>query len=79
MPLAVVDTGSDTIRLHYRLDGDPSRPCVVLSNSLGTDLHMWDAHAARLDVAQGNCYGSVSINHLSCRRSFDRPPINRWN
>ena len=48
MPFAVVGTGSDTIRLHYRLDGDPSCPCVVLSNSLGTDLHMWDAQAAAL-------------------------------
>jgi 3-oxoadipate enol-lactonase len=48
MPFAAVGTGSDTIRLHYRLDGDPSRPCVVLSNSLGTDLHMWDAQAGAL-------------------------------
>jgi 3-oxoadipate enol-lactonase len=36
------------IRLHYRTDGDPSAPCVVLSNSLGTDLHMWDAQADAL-------------------------------
>jgi len=50
MPFAVVGTGSDTIRLHYRLDGDPSRPCVVLSNSLGTDLHMWDAQAGALSA-----------------------------
>jgi len=48
MPFAAVGTGSDQIRLHYRLDGDPSHPCVVLSNSLGTDLHMWDAQAAAL-------------------------------
>ncbi len=29
--------------LHYRLDGDAALPVLVLSNSLGTDLHMWDA------------------------------------
>lgn len=35
-------------RLHYRTDGDPARPCLVFSNSLGTDLGMWDAQAAAL-------------------------------
>jgi 3-oxoadipate enol-lactonase len=44
MPFA--DVG-DT-RLHYRTGGDPDRPCLVLSNSLGTDLSMWDAQAAAL-------------------------------
>ena len=34
--------------LHYRSDGDPRAPCVVLSNSLGTDLSMWDAQAEAL-------------------------------
>ncbi len=34
--------------LHYRTDGDPARPCLVFSNSLGTDLSMWDAQAAAL-------------------------------
>ncbi|MDQ6618906.1 MAG: 3-oxoadipate enol-lactonase [Pseudomonadota bacterium] len=29
-------------RLHYRVDGDPAAPALVLSNSLGTDLTMWD-------------------------------------
>jgi 3-oxoadipate enol-lactonase len=36
------------VNLHYRSDGDPAHPCVVLSNSLGTDLSMWDAQAAAL-------------------------------
>jgi 3-oxoadipate enol-lactonase len=36
------------VNLHYRSDGDPAQPCVVLSNSLGTDLSMWDAQAAEL-------------------------------
>jgi 3-oxoadipate enol-lactonase len=50
MPFADVGTGADTIRLHYRLDGDPAHPCVVLSNSLGTDLGMWDAQAGALSA-----------------------------
>ena len=28
--------------LHYRCQGNPTRPTVVLSNSLGTDMSMWD-------------------------------------
>ena len=28
--------------LHYQLDGPVGAPVLVLSNSLGTDLHMWD-------------------------------------
>ncbi|MCL7461323.1 3-oxoadipate enol-lactonase [Pseudomonas sp. NW5] len=29
--------------LNYQLDGPVDAPVLVLSNSLGTDLHMWDA------------------------------------
>ncbi|MGY2291729.1 3-oxoadipate enol-lactonase [Pseudomonas sp. SDO528_S397] len=32
--------------LHYRLDGPQEAPVLVLSNSLGTDLHMWDPQIA---------------------------------
>lgn len=38
----------DDVRLHYRTDGDPARPAIVLSNSLGTDLSMWDLQAEAL-------------------------------
>lgn len=38
----------DDVRLHVRTDGDPARPCIVLSNSLGTDLSMWDPQAPAL-------------------------------
>jgi 3-oxoadipate enol-lactonase len=34
--------------LHYQLDGPASAPVLVLSNSLGTDLHMWDAQVPAL-------------------------------
>ena len=30
------------IKLHYREDGDPKGPALVFSNSLGTDLRLWD-------------------------------------
>jgi 3-oxoadipate enol-lactonase len=38
----------DGARLHYRTDGPAGAPCVVLSNSLGTDLSMWEPQAAAL-------------------------------
>ncbi|MCJ2061585.1 3-oxoadipate enol-lactonase [Methylobacterium sp. J-088] len=31
----------DDVRLHYRADGDPANPTLVLSNSLGAALDMW--------------------------------------
>lgn len=34
------------VRLHYRWDGPENAAVVLLSNSLGTDLTMWDAQAA---------------------------------
>ncbi|KAA8919595.1 3-oxoadipate enol-lactonase [Xanthomonas sontii] len=37
-----------THRLHYRIDGSEGRPWLTLCNSLGTDLHMWDAQIAAL-------------------------------
>lgn len=30
------------VRLHWREDGDPNGAAVVFSNSLGTDLRLWD-------------------------------------
>ncbi len=35
-------------RLHYRIDGPAGAPALVLSNSLGTDLHMWDPQVPEL-------------------------------
>ncbi|HXR01632.1 MAG TPA: alpha/beta fold hydrolase, partial [Pseudomonas sp.] len=32
--------------MHYQIDGPAGAPVLVLSNSLGTDLHMWDAQIA---------------------------------
>ncbi|WP_295044359.1 3-oxoadipate enol-lactonase [uncultured Paracoccus sp.] len=38
-----------THRLHYRIDGaGADKPWLTFCNSLGTDLHMWDAQVAGL-------------------------------
>jgi 3-oxoadipate enol-lactonase len=36
------------VRLHYRFDGPVGAPVLVLSNSLGADLAMWDAQMGEL-------------------------------
>jgi len=36
------------LAVHYQLDGDARAPVVMLSNSLGTDLHLWDAQLPAL-------------------------------
>ena len=36
------------VRLHHELHGDASRPVIVLSNSLGTDMKMWEPQIKRL-------------------------------
>jgi len=37
--------------IHYRFDGDPARPVVMLSNSLASNLSMWDAQVPALVAA----------------------------
>jgi 3-oxoadipate enol-lactonase / 4-carboxymuconolactone decarboxylase len=34
---------SNGLDVRYKLEGNPSHPILVFSNSLGTDYHMWDA------------------------------------
>jgi 3-oxoadipate enol-lactonase len=36
------------VGLAYRIDGPDDAPALVLLNSLGTDLHMWDPQVALL-------------------------------
>jgi 3-oxoadipate enol-lactonase len=36
------------VRLAYRIDGPADAPTLVMINSLGTDLHMWDSQVALL-------------------------------
>jgi 3-oxoadipate enol-lactonase len=40
----------DGVGIAYRLDGDPDAPPVVLLNSAGCDLHMWDQHVDSLEA-----------------------------
>jgi 3-oxoadipate enol-lactonase len=35
-------TESGGVRLHYKVTGDPRRSLLVLANSVGSNLHMWD-------------------------------------
>ena len=44
MPFAEVNGA----RLHYRFDGPEGAPVLVLCNSLGTDLSMWDPQVPAL-------------------------------
>ncbi|SRR5579884_303237 len=39
---------ANDVRIAYRIDGPEDAPTVVLVNSLGTNLHMWDAQIAPL-------------------------------
>jgi len=41
-------TNVNGARFHYQLDGPANGPVVVLSNSLGTNLAMWDAQVSAL-------------------------------
>lgn len=36
------------VKLHYRIDGPPAAPPLVLVNSLGTDARIWDDFIAML-------------------------------
>ncbi|MGH9101806.1 MAG: alpha/beta fold hydrolase, partial [Acidimicrobiales bacterium] len=47
MTEGTVTTGGGC-RLHYRMDGPPAGPVVVLAGSLGTTLEMWEPQAGRL-------------------------------
>jgi 3-oxoadipate enol-lactonase len=41
-------TTDDGVRLWYQIEGSAAAPVIVLSNSLGTDLAMWDAQLPAL-------------------------------
>jgi len=41
-------TVGDGARVAYRIDGDAEKPVLVLSNSIGTTLRMWDRQIADL-------------------------------
>ncbi|WP_214402670.1 alpha/beta fold hydrolase [Pseudonocardia lacus] len=41
-------TTGDGVRIAYRFDGEPDKPVLLLSNSIATDLHMWDGQVPAL-------------------------------
>jgi 3-oxoadipate enol-lactonase len=41
-------TTGDGVRIAYRFDGEQDKPVLLLSNSIGTDLHMWDGQVPAL-------------------------------
>lgn len=45
--LSFIHTG-DGVRIAYRFDGPLDRPVLLLSNSIATDMHMWDAEIPAL-------------------------------
>jgi len=52
---------SNGVRLAYRVDGPENAPVLVMVNSLGTNLHMWDPQVAalsqRLRIVRHDCRG----------------------
>lgn len=47
-PAQTFVTTGDGARIAYRMDGAPEKPVLLLSNSIATDMHMWDGQVAAL-------------------------------
>ncbi|WP_338880824.1 3-oxoadipate enol-lactonase [Achromobacter veterisilvae] len=66
----------DGARVAYRYDGDPGLPTLVLSNSIGTTLRMWDAQipalARRFRVLRYDTRGHGSSSVPPGAYSLDR-------
>lgn len=45
MPSVTTDDGCS---IHYEVEGSAAAPALMMCNSLGTDLHMWDGQAGEL-------------------------------
>lgn len=56
MPCATVCDGT---KFYYELEGNPSNPVLMFSNSLGTTLNMWDRQSSTFPTTfQLNRYDS---------------------
>ena len=69
-------TTDDGCRIAYRFDGPEDAPVLLLSNSLGTDLHMWDpqieAFAASYRVLRYDSRGHGQSDSPPGAYSMDR-------
>lgn len=69
-------TTDDGCRIAYRFDGPDDGPVLLLSNSLGTDLHMWDpqiaAFAERYRVLRYDSRGHGRSDSPAGAYSMDR-------
>lgn len=54
----------DGVRIAYRVDGPADAPTLVLLNSIGTNMHMWDQQVARLNT-------TLRIVRYDCRGHGD--------
>jgi len=72
MPFAPVEGG----QIHYRLDGNQELSVLVLSNSLGTDLSMWDlqvpAFTRQFRVLRYDSYGHGASTSATGGFGIDR-------
>lgn len=56
-------------KLHYELEGPIDAPLLVISNSLGSDLHMWDEQALELRKS----FRLLRYNHRGHEASEEPP------
>ena len=50
---------SDGTALHYRFDGEATHPVLILSNSLGATLDMWEPQMAALVTNISACSATI--------------------
>lgn len=69
-------TAGDGTRIAYRIDGARDNPVLVLSNSIGTSLHMWDRQIQELSehfrVVRYDTRGHGASGVPAGAYSFDR-------
>lgn len=66
----------DGVRIAYRIDGPADKPALVLSNSIATTMHMWDAQVPALSrhfrVIRYDTRGHGASDAPAGAYSFDR-------
>ncbi|HKF07776.1 MAG TPA: hypothetical protein VKB89_03515 [Xanthobacteraceae bacterium] len=61
------------ITINYQLDGSDGAPWLVLSNSLATNLTLWDEQARELGVRSA-CCAAISAATAQARRAAAATP-----